>query len=367
MTVAATDAATESSAQAERTPDAVIGQLVGELGGALGVLITELGTRAGLWSALAGAGPVTPAQLAARTGVAEPLAREWCRAQAAAAYLTYQPDGETFTLPDAVAGALLHGPGLGLVEACTEMLCSLGAGFDEFAAAFGAGEGFGWHRHDALFWHGSDALTNVALPAELIGAVLDDLGPATAALAAGGSAVDVGSGYGTPTFAMARHFPAARVLGVDYNDASVAYARGAAEEAGLAGRVRFEVGSATDLPGSGYALVTFFDSLHDLGDPVGALVQAREALAPEGVVLLVEPLAADRVEDNLTPPGRMFYAVSTLICTPNAVSQFTGGPAPLGTQAGEALLRETAGAAGFSRVRRVAVEAPLNLVLELRP
>lgn len=236
MTVAATDAATEAGAQADRTPDAVIGQLVGELGGALGVLLSALGTRSGLWSALSGAGRVTPAQLAARTGVAEPLAREWCRAQAAAGYLTYQPDGETFTLPDGVAGALLHGPGLGLVGACAEMLCSLGAGFDEFVAAFGAGEGFGWHRHDALFWHGSDALTKVALPSELIDAVLDDLSPTTAALAAGGSVVDVGSGYGTPTIALARHFPAARVFGVDYNDASVAFARSAAEEAGLAGR-----------------------------------------------------------------------------------------------------------------------------------
>jgi SAM-dependent methyltransferase len=366
MTDTATVAASDT-AQAERTPDAVIGQLVVELGGALGMLLTALGTRAGLWSALAGVGPVTPAQLAARTGVAEPVAREWCRAQAAAGYLTYRSDDATFTLPDAVAGALLHGPGLDLVDACTEMMCSLGAGFDEFVAAIGAGEGFGWHRHDAQFWHGSDALTRVALPAELIGAALDELGPATAALAAGGSAVDVGSGYGTPTLAVARHFPAARVLGIDYNDASVAYARGAAEEAGMAGRVRFEVGSATDLPGSGYALVSFFDSLHDLGDPVAALVRAREVLAPGGAVLLVEPLAADRVEDNLTPSGRMFYAVSTLICTPNAVSQLTGGQEPLGTQAGEALLRETAATAGFTRVRRVPVDAPLNLVLELRP
>jgi SAM-dependent methyltransferase len=132
--------------------------------------------------------------------------------------------------------------------------------------------------------------------------------------------------------------------------------------------VRFEVGAATDLPGGGYDLVTFVDSVHDLGDPVGALVQAREALAPGGAVLLVEPAAADRVEDNLTPSGRMFYAVSTLICTPNAVSQTTGahGATPLGTQAGQPLLEETSTAAGFSHVRRVPVEAPLNMVLELR-
>lgn len=352
----------------ERTSEAVIGQLVVELGGSLGVLLTSLGTRTGLWAGLDRAGPLSAAELAGRTGANTPLVREWCRAQAAAGYLTYQPGSDTFTLPDAVADALLRGPGAALVESCTDMFGSLAAGFDEFVAAFGAGEGFGWHRRDARFWHGSDALTRVALPDELIGAVLEQLGPVTAALSAGGSAVDVGSGYGTPTLAIARHFPRAPLLGVDYNDASVASARRAATEAGVADRVRFEVGAATDLPGSGYALVTFFDSLHDLGDPVAALAAARAALAPEGAVLLVEPLAGDRVEDNLNPTGRMFYAVSTLVCTPNAVSQTVpgAGAAPLGTQAGEALLRETAAAAGFTAVRRVPVDAPLNLVLELR-
>jgi SAM-dependent methyltransferase len=344
----------------------VIGQLVSELGGALGVLLTALGNRTGLWTALAGAGPLSPEELASGTTVNAILVREWCRAQAAAGYLTYWPDENTFELPDAVAGALLHGPGAAMVDACAEMLCSQGAEFDEFVTAVRAGGGFGWHRHDERFWHGSDALTKVSLPDELIGAVLDRLSSVPEALAAGGAVLDVGSGYGTPTIAVARHCHGARVTGVDYNDASVAHARRAADEAGLADRVRFEVGSATDLPGSGYALVSFFDSLHDFGDPVGALAQARGVLAEDGAVLLVEPAAADRVEDNMNPLGRMFYAVSALICTPNAVSQTTDST-PLGTQAGEPLLRATATAAGFTRIRRIEVEAPMNLVLELRP
>ena len=366
--MSATDTTTHSSRQ-ERTPEAVVGQLVQELGGSLGVLLTALGNRTGLWAALAGAGPLTAAELAERTELDETLVREWCRAQAAGGYLSYAPAGETFRLPEAVAAALVHGPGGAMVDACTEMFCSLGAGFDEFTAAFRAGGGFGWHRHDARFWRGSDALTRVALPAELIGAALEQLGPVTSALTEGASVLDVGSGYGTPTIALAQHFPAARVLGIDYHDASVAQARRAAAAAGVADRVRFEVGSAADLPGSGYALITFFDSLHDLGDPLAALIQARDALAPDGAVLLVEPLAADRVEDNLTPSGRMFYAVSTLICTPNAVSQRPEGAglAPLGTQAGEPLLRQVAAAAGFTRVRGVPVDAALNLMLELRP
>lgn len=351
------------------TVDAVIGQLVTELGGSLGVLLIALGNRCGLWTAMAGAGRLTPAELARRTGAAEPLVREWCRAQAAGGYLTYQPADATFVLSDAVAGALVHGPGGALVDACTEMFCSLAEGFDEFTGAFRAGAGFGWHRHDDRFWHGSDALTRVALPDVLVGAILDALGPEIDALMAGGTVLDVGCGYGTPTIAMARRLTGARLLGVDYNEASVAYARRAAVDADVAERVRFERGAATDLPGSGYGLVTFFDSLHDFGDPVGALMQARDVLAPGGAVLLVEPLAGDRVEDNLTPSGRMFYAVSTLICTPNAVSQVAGseGTSPLGTQAGEALLRATGEAAGFTRIRRVPVDAPLNLVMELRP
>ena len=349
---------------AELSVDEVMGQILGELGGSLGVLLSALGVRAGLWAALADAGPRTPAEVSLQTGVAEPLAREWLRAQAAAGYLQYDPTASSFTLPEAVAVAMLQGPGGAMIDACASMFCSMGVDFADFTTAFRNGGGFGWDQRTEEYLHGSDLLTRTALPAELIGAILDQLGTRPGA---GGSVVDVGCGYGSPTMAVAKHFPAARVLGIDYHDASVAHARAAAQDAGLSNRVRFEVAAATDLPGSGYALITFFDSLHDLGDPIGALATAHEALSSDGVVLLVEPLAADRVEDNLNPGGRMFYAVSTLVCTPNALSQqVAGGPAPLGTLAGEPRLREVAAAAGFTRVRRVQVDAPLNLVLELR-
>jgi SAM-dependent methyltransferase len=349
---------------AEPTVDAVMGQILGELGGSLGVLLSGLGIRTGLWAALAEAGPLTPAELSKRTGVAEALAREWLRAQAAAGYLRYNAEAGSFTLPEAVAVAMLHAPGGAMLDACTSMFCSMAVGFADFSEAFRGGAGYGWDRRTEEYLHGSDLLTRAALPAGLIGAVLDELGTS---LGAGGSVADIGCGYGSPTIAVAAHFPAARVLGIDYHDVSVTHARKAAAEAGLSERVRFEVAAATDLPGAGYALITFFDSLHDLGDPVGALATARDALTPDGVVLLVEPLAADRVEDNFNPAGRMFYAVSTLVCTPNALSQqVPGGPEPLGTLAGEPRLREVAAAAGFTRVRRLPVDAPLNLVLELR-
>jgi SAM-dependent methyltransferase len=346
------------------TAEAVMGQILEEMGGSLGLLLNALGVRVGIWASMSGAGPLTPSQVSQRTGVAQPLSREWLRAQAAAGYLEYDSAADAFTLPEAVAWAMLDGPGGAMIDACTHMLCSMGSGFAEFAEAFGTGAGFGWDRRTEEYWHGSDLLTRTALPPALVGSILDQLDADVADI---GSVVDVGCGYGAPTIAVADHLAASRVLGVDYHAASVAHARRAAEQAGLSDRLRFEVAAATDLPGSGYGLVTFFDSLHDLGDPVSALAVAREALTRDGVVLLVEPLAGDRVEDNFHPAGRMFYAVSTLVCTPNAVSQqVVGGPTPLGTLAGEVRLREVAAAAGFTRIRRLPVEAPLNLVLELR-
>jgi SAM-dependent methyltransferase len=348
-----------------------MGKIVTELGAALGVLLTSLGTRSGLWAALAGAGPLTTAEVAAKVSVEPSLVREWLRAQAAGGYLDYDPVTGTFTLPDAVAAAICYGPGGALVDAAATMLSSMGEGFAAFSEAFSTGQGFGWHQRTAAHWHGTDAFTRVALPAELIAAAIGEMPGLAAVLAAGGSVADVGCGYGTPTMAIAGLFPAARVLGIDYHDASIAHSRAEAGRRGAdpgVASVRFEVAAASSLPGQGYDLITFFDSLHDIGDPLGALTRARQALGADGAVLLVEPLGADDVEDNLNPAGRMFYAISTLACTPNAVSQKTATSSePLGAQAGEKRLRALAAEAGFGRVRRLDVPAPMNLVLELRP
>jgi SAM-dependent methyltransferase len=347
--------------------EAQMGKIVTELGAALGVLLTSLGTRSGLWAALAGAGPLTTADVAAKVSVEPSLVREWLRAQAAGGYLDYDAASETFTLPDAVAAAIHYGPGGALVDACATMLSSMGEGFGAFSEAFCAGQGFGWHQRTADHWHGVDAFTRVALPAELIEAAIGEMAGMAAGLATGGTVLDVGCGYGTPTLAIAGLCPSAQVLGIDYHDASIAHARAKAARSGV-GNARFEVAAAADLPGQGYDLITFFDSLHDIGDALGALAQARGAVAPDGAVLLFEPLGADDVQDNLNPNGRMFYAVSTLACTPNAVSQKTATSAePLGAQAGEARLRALAAEAGLSRVRRLEIPAPMNLVLELRP
>ena len=350
--------------------EACLGRLTADLGGALGLLLTSLGTRNGMWRALVGAGPLTVEQVAARVTVDRALVREWLRAQAAAGYLDYDAAAESFELSPAVAAAIPDGPGSPMVEACLAMLTAMTGSFDDFNAAFGSCQGFGWHQRTGQHWHGQDAFTRLTVPDELIGAAVTALPDVAAALDAGGSAVDVGSGYGAPTIALARLYPAARVQGVDYHDASVMHARQTAAQAGVA-NVRFEVAAALDLPDGprgGYDLITYFDSLHDLGDPRGALVRARQAVAPSGAVLLFEPVSGDTVADNLNPAGRMVYSISTLICTPNAVSQRTATSSePLGAQAGEPALRALAAEAGFSSVRRLDVPLPFNLVLELRP
>lgn len=316
---------------------------------------------------MAGAGPLTGEQVAAKVSVDPALVRDWLRAQAAGGYLEYRPSDETFTLLDPIATAIVHGPGGALVEACVSMLSSMGECFPDFSEAFSAGQGFGWHQRTAEHWHGTDALTRATLPAELIGAAIEQAPDLSTALRGGGAVADVGCGYGAPTLAIARLYPAARVLGIDYHDASIMHARAAAAEIGT-DNARFEVATAAELPGGEYDLITFFDSLHDIGDPLDALIRARRALTATGAVLLFEPLGGDRVEDNLNPNGRMFYAISTLACTPNAVSQRTGPSlSPLGAQAGEATLRALAIDAGFTAVRRLDIPAPLNLVLELQP
>jgi SAM-dependent methyltransferase len=357
-----------SAAELEQAIEEQLGRLTNDLGSSLAVLTISLGTRSGLWAALSGAGPLTVEQAAARTSVDPALVREWLRAQAASGYVEYDPDRDAYALPDATAAVLVHGPGGAMVEACMSMLASMTEGFDDFSSAIAAGRGFGWHQRTADHWHGSDALTQIALPRELIAATIEQLPGIPTVLSTGGAVLDVGCGYGSPTRAIAQLHPAADVLGTDYNDASIMRARDVAAQDGVQ-NVRFEVAPATGVPGhpDGYDLITFFDSLHDIGDPRGALARAREVLAADGAVLLVEPLGADNVADNLNPLGRMFYSISVLACTPNAVSQRTATSSePLGAQAGEAALRALAADAGFGTVRRLDVPAPMNLVLELR-
>jgi 2-polyprenyl-3-methyl-5-hydroxy-6-metoxy-1,4-benzoquinol methylase len=199
--------------------------------------------------------------------------------------------------------------------------------------------------------------------ANLISQWLPSLTGVVEKLEAGGRVADVGCGHGSSTILMAKAFPKATFFGFDYHALSIEWARRTAKEAGVGDRITFSVASAKGFPGNDYDLVTFFDCLHDMGDPVGASAHVRSSLSSDGSWMIVEPFANDNVEDNLNPVGRMFYSASTLVCTPASRSQEVG--LALGAQAGEARMRDVVLSGGFTQFRR-ASQTPFNLVFEAR-
>jgi tRNA A58 N-methylase Trm61 len=229
---------------------------------------------------------------------------------------------------------------------------------------FRTGKGVGWHEHDPALFEGTERFFRPGYNANLVPTWIPALKGVEAKLQAGARVADVGCGHGASTIIMARAYSKSTFVGFDYHDRSIEWARKAAQQAGVGDRVRFEVASAKDFPGHGYDFVTFFDCLHDMGDPVGAAAHVLKTLAPDGTWMIVEPFAHDRVEQNLNPVGRLYYAASTVICTPASRAQEVG--LALGAQAGEARLREVITEAGFTGFRR-ATETPFNLILEARP
>ncbi|HEY6479663.1 MAG TPA: class I SAM-dependent methyltransferase [Streptosporangiaceae bacterium] len=337
---------------------------VDEVGATLNTALVVMGDKLGLYRALAGAGPLSSAELADRTGTAERYVREWLNAQAAGGYIAYDPDGGRYSLPPEQAVALTEPDSPAYLPGFFQI--ALGAMIDSpkivEAARSGAGFGWGEHVHDVL--EGCERFFRPGYNANLVTGWLPALDGVTAKLERGALVADVGCGYGASTILMARAFPNSAFIGSDYDDGSTETARRHAQEAGVSERARFETAPAADYGGTGYDLVTMFDCLHDMGDPAGAARHVRGTLKPDGTWMIVEPQAGDRVEDNFNPVGRAYYSFSTLLCTPASLSQEVG--LALGAQAGEARIRDVVTAGGFTRFRRVA-ETPFNLVYEARP
>jgi 2-polyprenyl-3-methyl-5-hydroxy-6-metoxy-1,4-benzoquinol methylase len=312
---------------------------------------------------MAGAGPVTAAEVAAKTSTVDRYVAEWMAAQAASGYLSYEGDGR-YQLADEQAEALANEMSPACVLGAFQLVTSAMKAEPKVMEAFRSGGGVGWHEHDPGLFEGTERFFRPGYAANLVSSWIPALEGVEAKLQAGGKVADVGCGHGASTIIMAKAYPQSTFVGYDYHQGSIDAARKRAAEAGVSDRVTFEPASAKDYPGKGFDLIAFFDCLHDMGDPVGALDHARQALNHDGTIMLVEPFANDDVSDNLNPIGRIFYSASTLICTPASLSQEVGKG--LGAQAGEHRLAEVAGEAGLSRFRR-ATETPFNLVLEARP
>jgi SAM-dependent methyltransferase len=356
-TMAGMTTVAEPPAVDERKLEQLVLRAVGEAGAALSAALVVLGDRLGLYRGLAGAGPLAPAELAARTGTAERYVREWLNAQAAGGWVEYDPETGRYTLPPEQTEALTDEESPAYLPGLFRIAVAAVAGSPRIAQAARTGEGI--HRGET-----PDGWGHLHLPAygaDLVGSWLPALDGVVAGLERGGRVADVGCGHGAATILLAQAFPRSTFVGCDPDPRAIEAARRRAEHAGVADRVSFLAGSDPG-GGAGFDLVTMLDCLHDLGDPAGAARRIRAALAPGGTWLLVEPAAGDRVEDNLDPVGRAYYALSTLLCTPNALAE---GGAALGAQAGEARLREVVEGAGF-RLRRVA-ETRFSLVFEARP
>jgi SAM-dependent methyltransferase len=342
---------------------AFLGRFVGDLGATMAAGGVLVGERLGLYRALA-ARPQTPPELADATGTDARYVEEWLRGQAAGGYVEYDAASGTYAMTEEQAFALTDPDGPVFVPGAFQLAFGALQSLPRITDAMRSGAGMGWHEHDADVFAGCERFFRPGYLANLTAAWLPALDGVEAKLRAGARVADIGCGHGASTVLMATAYPEATFSGSDYHDGSVEQARLRAKEAGVADRVTFEVAAAQTFGGGPYDLVTTFDALHDMGDPLGAARHVRESLAPDGTWMIVEPYAGDAVADNLNPVGRVYYSFSTFLCVPNALSQ-PGGYA-LGAQAGEPAVRRLVTDAGFTRFRRAA-ETPFNLVFEARP
>ena len=342
---------------------AFMGRMMTDMGALTNAILVHVGDQLGLYEALLETGPTTPAALAKRSGTAERLIREWLSAQAAQGYVTYDRASEKFSLSPEQAMVFAEPDSPVYMAGFYDVARGLFDDMPKIINAFRTNGAMAWDQHNGCLFCGTQRLFRPAYMHNLVNAWLPALDGVVTRLERGARVADVGCGHGASTILMARAFPNSTFHGYDYHADSIAAARRDAQAEGVSSRTTFEVAKAKEFPGKNYDLVCFFDCLHDMGDPVGAAKHVRETLAPDGTWMIVEPFAHDRLEQNLNPVGAMFYAASTVVCTPASLAQEVG--LALGAQAGEARLRDVATQGGFTRFRRAA-ETPFNMVLEAR-
>ncbi len=342
----------------------LLGRAIVDFGATFSAALIRIGDKLGLYKALAKSGPQAPAELAKATDTAERYVREWLANQAASGYVTYDPGSGKFHLSEEQAFTMADESSPAFLPGAFQLALASLKSAEKLEENFKTGAGMGWHEHHHELFVGTERFFRPGYAANLVAAWIPALDGVDAKLRSGGRAADVGCGLGASTILMAKSYPQTEFVGFDYHTGSIDAAKQRAKDAGLEGRVRFEVASAKAYPGKDYDFVTFFDCLHDMGDPAGASAHVRSTLKKDGTWMIVEPFAGDKLEENLNPISRAFYGASTMLCTPASLSQEVG--LALGAQAGEKRLREVVTSGGFTRFRR-ATQTPFNLVFEARP
>jgi 2-polyprenyl-3-methyl-5-hydroxy-6-metoxy-1,4-benzoquinol methylase len=348
----------------ENALNELLGRAILDFGATSLAPLVVIGDRLGLYRALAAGGPLTSIELAARTRTSERYVREWLNAHAASGYLRYIAESGRYQLTAEQALLFAHEDSPAFIIGGFQTALAAGRIVDRLAEAFKTGDGIGWHEHDHAVFHGVARFYRSGYVNNLVQTWIPTLDGVERRLKDGIDIADIGCGLGYSTIVMAKAYPKSSFVGFDYHAESIEIANKKAREAGVADRCHFEIGTAQNFPGKDYDFITVFDALHDMGDPTGAARHVLKALAPSGTWMIVEPYAGDRVEENLNPIGRAYYAGSTLMCTPCSLAQ--EGRMALGAQAGEARLRSVVMKAGFTRFRR-ASHTPVNLILEARP
>ncbi len=339
----------------------LLGMMVNEIGAAANASLVLIGDKLGLYRALVAGGAQTSAELAKRTGTHERYIREWLAAQAASGYVNYDAAKQTFSMTPEQAAVFADEESTVYMAGGFHSVAAVFADEPKLTEAFKTGKGIGWGQHCNCLFCGVEKFFRPSYKGNLITNWLPSLDGVVEKLRKGARVADVGCGHGASTMIMADAFPNSEFVGIDFHGPSIEHAR---RHGRSLPNATFETGRAQDFAGAGFDLVTMFDALHDMGDPIGATVHARKALKPDGTLMLVEPKAGDTLAENLNPVGRVYYAFSAQVCVPSSLGQEVG--AALGAQAGEARIAEVIRQGGFSKFRRAA-ETPFNVVLEARP
>jgi len=339
----------------------LIGKVIGDVAGAMSLFMAYLGDQAGVFAALDGAGRLTLGELAGKTGLNEKYLREWLGSVCAAGYITFHADDETFSITPEQALVFTREGQPACMQGFFQLIVSQFEGHEKATETFKSGQGRPWGDHPNCLFCGTDRFFRPGYQANLVDSWIPALDGVEAKLKAGAKVADIGCGHGSSTVLMAQAYPNSTIVGIDYHAPSIEAAKQKAADAGVT-NVEFQVAKAQDFAGGDFDFACIFDALHDMGDPVGAARHIRETLAPGGTFMLVEPMAGDKMADNMHPLGQIFYAASCTVCTPNSLSQEVGRG--LGAQAGQKALTEVCQEAGFTSVRRAA-ETPTNMVLEV--